>query len=89
MNLPDLLHSLTIAGLKMKLGPDDAIDIIGRIEKLTDEQRQGVRQNKSQIKQLLGCFTESEEEAESAAIANLPTPKRPSFRRSKSATTLS
>ena len=68
MNLPDLIHSLTIAGIKMKLGPDGAIDVFGQIERLTDEHRQGVRENKSQIQQLLGCFTESEEEAEREAI---------------------
>lgn len=60
MNLPDLLHSLTISGLKMSLGPDNAIDITGPTKHLTDDHRQSVRDNRSQIVALLGCFTESE-----------------------------
>lgn len=67
MDIANLLHSLTVAGLSLRLGEADSLQVVGATHKLTLDQQQALRQHKPTLLAMLRppppCFIQKEREA--------------------------
>jgi len=68
MQIPELLHSLTLAGLSLATEADGKLSVVGPVKTLTDEQRQSLKEHAESLLELQQQTCLTLEQAEREAI---------------------
>jgi len=67
MDIANLLHSLTVAGLTLTQEAD-GLKVLGPVHRLTPEQKQALTEHKQTLLTLATCYFQTEEQEERDAI---------------------